>query len=249
MRSGPADLDSFRGLGEIRFDVEMLSTPESVVQANSQQPSTFVGPGPPSPQDVFLLFWDLDVTGWQFGQIRTFIVTVSQQPSLIIGNRTKEQILANVKSANLLFTDFVANTSSAYVDNFIVTTVPEPSSGAMFLSVGMLVAMGYCRRRSVHIREELAALVEHALFDYLVRPPQYRLRDGDAEGLRGLEVDDEVELRGLLDREVCRLRALENLVDQGRRSARGVSEARRVVHESTRLRPTGLGADERHATL
>src|SRR4030095_1278801 len=31
--------------------------------------------------------------------------------------------------------------------------------------------------------EELAALVEHALFDDLVRPPQHRLRDRQAEGL------------------------------------------------------------------
>jgi hypothetical protein len=50
--------------------------------------------------------------------------------------------------------------------------------------------------------EESATLVEHALLDHLVRPPQHRGRDGEAERLRGLEVDDQFELRGLLDRKV-----------------------------------------------
>ena len=38
--------------------------------------------------------------------------------------------------------------------------------------------------------EEPAALVEHALFDNLVRAQQQRLRDREAERLRGLEIDD-----------------------------------------------------------
>jgi hypothetical protein len=38
--------------------------------------------------------------------------------------------------------------------------------------------------------KELAALVEHALFDNLVRTQQQRLRDREAERLRGLEIDD-----------------------------------------------------------
>jgi hypothetical protein len=37
--------------------------------------------------------------------------------------------------------------------------------------------------------QELAALVEHALFDDLVRPRQHRLRDRQAEGAGGLQVD------------------------------------------------------------
>jgi hypothetical protein len=36
----------------------------------------------------------------------------------------------------------------------------------------------------------LAPLVEHALFDNLVRTQQQRLRDREAERLRGLEIDD-----------------------------------------------------------
>jgi hypothetical protein len=53
----------------------------------------------------------------------------------------------------------------------------------------------------------------------LVRALQQRLRDGDAEHLRGLQVDRELELRRLLDREIGGLRALENLVDEAGRCA------------------------------
>ena len=42
-------------------------------------------------------------------------------------------------------------------------------------------------------------MVEHALLDHLVRPQQNRLRDREAERLRGLEVEDKLEFRGLLD--------------------------------------------------
>jgi len=46
----------------------------------------------------------------------------------------------------------------------------------------------------------------------MIRPPQERRRDGQAKGLRGLEVDHQLELRRLLDRQVGRLRAFEDLV-------------------------------------
>src|SRR5262245_40144215 len=48
------------------------------------------------------------------------------------------------------------------------------------------------------------------LFDDLIRPRQERGRDREAEGLGGLEVDDEFELGGLLDGEVGGLRAFED---------------------------------------
>ena len=41
------------------------------------------------------------------------------------------------------------------------------------------------------------------LLDHLVRPLQKRLGDRQAERLRGLEVDDELELGGLFDRKVA----------------------------------------------
>jgi hypothetical protein len=42
--------------------------------------------------------------------------------------------------------------------------------------------------------EELAALVEHALLDHLVRPPQHRRRNRQPERLGRLEVNDQLEL-------------------------------------------------------
>src|SRR5262245_65808378 len=46
-----------------------------------------------------------------------------------------------------------------------------------------------------------------ALLDYLICPQQHRLRDRQAEGFGGLEIDQEFELGRLRDRQVGRLRA------------------------------------------
>ena len=54
------------------------------------------------------------------------------------------------------------------------------------------------------------------LFDHPVGAQQDRRRNGEAEGVGGLQVDDKLELRGLLDGEVGGLGALENLVYVGR---------------------------------
>src|SRR5262245_53630953 len=58
--------------------------------------------------------------------------------------------------------------------------------------------------------KELAALVEHGLLDDLVRSQEKRLRDWESKSLRGLEVDQQLELGWLLDGEVSWLGALEN---------------------------------------
>src|SRR5262245_604526 len=49
--------------------------------------------------------------------------------------------------------------------------------------------------------------------DHLIRPQQQRRRDGEVERFSGLEVDHQLELGGLLDREVTWLGAPQNLVD------------------------------------
>src|SRR5262245_13887362 len=48
--------------------------------------------------------------------------------------------------------------------------------------------------------------------DDLVRPPQHGWRDSEPERLRGLKVDDKLELRRSHDRQVRGLRSLEDLV-------------------------------------
>ena len=52
----------------------------------------------------------------------------------------------------------------------------------------------------------------HRSLDDLIRPLQERLGDGEAEGLGGLEVEDQLEFRGLLDRECGGLGPFEDLV-------------------------------------
>jgi hypothetical protein len=52
--------------------------------------------------------------------------------------------------------------------------------------------------------QELAALVEHGLFNDLVCLENNRLRNRQAEGLGGFRVNHELKLAGLLDREVGR---------------------------------------------
>src|SRR5262245_3782507 len=58
-----------------------------------------------------------------------------------------------------------------------------------------------------------------ALLDHLVRPRQQRGRDSQTKGFRRLEVNHQLNLHGLLDRNVTWLGALEDLVDEGRRPA------------------------------
>src|SRR3972149_5120560 len=76
-------------------------------------------------------------------------------------------------------------------------------------------------------------------FDHLVGPDEDRLRNGEAEGLRRLEVDHQLELRRLLHGEVRRLGALENLVDVVCRAPHEVRSIRRVGHEAAGLNGFG----------
>ena len=50
-------------------------------------------------------------------------------------------------------------------------------------------------------------------FDHAVGTKQDRWRDGEIEHPSGVQIDDQLELRRLLDRQIARLRAIEDLVD------------------------------------
>src|SRR5678815_539554 len=58
----------------------------------------------------------------------------------------------------------------------------------------------------------------HDSLDHLIGADQHALWDCEAEGLGCLQVDHELELGRLLERDVTRLRALEDLVDETRRA-------------------------------
>ena len=61
------------------------------------------------------------------------------------------------------------------------------------------------------------------------------MRNREAERLRGLEVDDEVERDGLLDRQRGRLRTLEDLVHVGGRAPLQRKSVRAINHETADL--------------
>src|SRR5690349_5576947 len=69
------------------------------------------------------------------------------------------------------------------------------------------------------------------LLDHPVRTRQHVRRNGQADLLRGFEIDDQFELRWLFDGEVGGLRAFENLVDELREPPVGIVEVRAVGHQ------------------
>src|SRR5262249_17007970 len=56
-------------------------------------------------------------------------------------------------------------------------------------------------------------LPAHPLLDHLIGSCKQRWRDRQAEGLGGLQVDNQLELRGLLNREIPWFGALEDFID------------------------------------
>ena len=71
------------------------------------------------------------------------------------------------------------------------------------------------------------------LFDHLIGPGEDRLWDREAERLAGLEIDDQLKHGQLLNRQIGRLGAFEDLVDVGCRAPVQIREIRKVGYETT----------------
>src|SRR5712691_1796632 len=76
-----------------------------------------------------------------------------------------------------------------------------------------------------------------------------RRRDRQPDRLRGSEIDNQLELRGLRDREVGRLGALQDLVHEGGGTPVHVKEACAVGHETASLRVLPHSIDRWQAPL
>src|SRR4051812_28407316 len=73
----------------------------------------------------------------------------------------------------------------------------------------------------------------NGLLDDLIRSKQQRLRNDQAERARRFQVDDEIELRRLFDRQISGLCAFENLVDECRGMAINGDRIHAVANESS----------------
>ena len=81
------------------------------------------------------------------------------------------------------------------------------------------------------------------------RAQQYRLRECETERLRGPAVDDEVELRGLLDRQLSGLGPFQDSVDVDRRAMILVRNVRPVAGQEPLLDIRGSVRDGRQPFL
>src|ERR1700687_4838976 len=75
-----------------------------------------------------------------------------------------------------------------------------------------------------------------ALFDHLVGAGEQCRWHNDAKRLCGLQIDHQLELGRLFDRQVGRLRTLENLVDEARSTTIYISSVRPVGQEEAGIR-------------
>src|SRR5712691_2560521 len=103
-----------------------------------------------------------------------------------------------------------------------------PYHGTLRLWVGSLRSLSHSVQR----------LGAH-LLDDLVREDQEGWWHRDPECLGGLEVEDQLELRGLLDRQVARLRPFQELVDKDGGAPEHLANIRRIGNEASRL---GIGS-------
>src|SRR6266852_6382320 len=88
---------------------------------------------------------------------------------------------------------------------------------------------------AVNVRRSSPRWSSTRLFDHLVRAHEQRLRNRQPEYLRGLQIDDEVELCRLLHGQVCRLGAPQDSVNVDCSTSFHLRSIYSIGHEATRL--------------
>ena len=82
--------------------------------------------------------------------------------------------------------------------------------------------------RANHRGRYAPKVAPRASLDHLIRAKQQPLRNGEAERVRSLQIDHELEFGWLLDRQVTGIRALEDSIDIGGGPAITVAYVRTV---------------------
>ena len=91
-------------------------------------------------------------------------------------------------------------------------------------------------------QHSMTPLLHHSMFsfDHPVRPVQHRRRNRQADPLRRLEVDDELELHGLLNGQIGRLGAFQDLVYIDGSAPEQISKWWSIGHKTAHLHKFAL---------
>ena len=123
----------------------------------------------------------------------------------------------------------VVDQSGSVVREGVVNSDPEAISVYVRSKAPDAVRIGLCQERT-HAPQHTASL-----FDHLVGAQQESFRDFKTERLGGRQIDDEIELGRLLDRDLGRLRPAQNLVDKIGGASIQVQEVRSIGHQPSRF--------------
>src|SRR5262249_31130429 len=108
---------------------------------------------------------------------------------------------------------------------------PGSVSGGLRSRKGAILMNPWARRSG-----NGCCLIAGRSLNHPIRPEQYRLRDLQPECLRSPLVDDQLELRRLLNGQLGRLHPFQDLVDVGCRATEVGTQVDAVAHETTSLR-------------
>src|ERR1700732_1783140 len=101
-------------------------------------------------------------------------------------------------------------------------------------------------RLAFRVLQTLAVQQTTLLFDDLIGASKKQLWDREAERLGGLEIDDQFEFRGLLDRQIGRLLALENPAGVNADLTVLTSKTASVAHQAAGRRELVIREDRGH---